>query len=245
MIRGLDFKQKPMIAQFSTKLISKEIIAEDTYQFTFEKPEDFGFLAGQYVFLDFADPKHTDERPSMRAMSIASAPQEDFLMFIMRVSDSAFKKNITEMETGDEITVKGPIGHIALPADVHQKIAFIISGVGVTAARSMIRHEEIIDSPREITMLYSSRTKESIALKKELDDVALENYEIIHTLTREGGEWDGEEGRIDRAMIEKYIDDIENTVYYVVGTGTFIESMKEILEEMGINKLNVHFDNFG
>ena len=234
-----------MIAQFSTKLISKEVVAEDTYQFTFEKPDDFEFLAGQYVFLDFLEPKHTDDRPSMRAMSIASAPQEDFLIFIMRVSDSAFKKNITEMEVGEEISVKGPIGHIALPADVHQSIAFIISGVGVTAARSMIKHEEIIRSPRKVKMLYSSRTKESIVLKDELDNISLENYEIVHTLTREGGDWDGEEGRIDRAMIEKYIDDIENTVYYVVGTGMFIESMKEILEGMGINKLNVHFDNFG
>ncbi|PID52125.1 MAG: hypothetical protein CR972_03815 [Candidatus Moraniibacteriota bacterium] len=234
-----------MISQFSTKLISKEVIAEDTYQFTFEKPDDFSFLAGQYVFLDFTEPEHTDDRPTMRAMSIASAPQEDFLMFIMRKSDSAFKKNIIAMKVGDKILVKGPIGHIALPTDVHQRIAFIISGVGISAARSMIKHEEIIDSPRNIKLLYSSRTKDSIALKDEMDHMTLSNYEIIHTLTREGGEWSGEEGRINREMIEKYIDDTKNTVYYVVGAGAFIESMKEILEEMGINKLNVHFDNFG
>ncbi len=234
-----------MIAQFSTKLIAKECIAQDTYQFIFEKPADFDFLAGQYVFLDFPDPQYTDDRPSMRAMSIASAPQEDTLMFIMRSSDSAFKKNITAMTPGEEITVKGPIGHIALPDNVHQPIAFIISGVGVTAARSMIMHEQIINSPRKITMLYSSRTKDSIALREELDSVSLQNYAIVHTLTRENGAWDGEAGRINRAMIERHIDDIQNTVYYVVGAGTFIDSMRDILGEMGIDKLNVHFDNFG
>jgi ferredoxin-NADP reductase len=236
---------KNMIAQFNTKLISKEEIAKNTFKFIFEKPHDFDFIAGQYVFLNFTNPKNTDDRPSMRAMSIASAPQEDFLMFVMRGSDSAFKKNIIDMNSGDMIQVKGPIGHTALPDNIHQPIVFLISGVGITAARSMIRHEEIIDAPRPIVLFYSNRTKDSIALKDELDKIDLEKYQIIHTLTREGGEWDGEEGRIDRNMIEKYIDDIHDHVYYVVGAGVFIESMKELLKEMGVNDLNVYFDNFG
>jgi ferredoxin-NADP reductase len=46
-------------------------------------------------------------------------------------------------------------------------------------------------------------------------------------------------------MIEKYVDDIENSMYYIVGTKVFTESMKEILEEMNIDKEHMQFDNFG
>lgn len=234
-----------MITQFTAQLISKEIVAKDTYKFIFEKPNDFWFIAGQYAFLDFIDPKNTDDRPSLRAMSIASAPQEDYLMFVMRNSDSAFKKNITTMNIGEEILIKGPIGHIALPDNIHQPIIFIISGVGITSARSMIKHEEVISSPRPIKLFYSNRTQQDIALRDELENMTLENFEVIHTLTREEGEWAGERGRIDAEMIMRHVDDIQNHVYYVVGTGNFIESMKEVLEGMNINKLNIHFDNFG
>ncbi|HIP49880.1 MAG TPA: flavodoxin, partial [Candidatus Pacebacteria bacterium] len=81
-----------MIAQHSTTLMQKNKIAENTYQLLITKPEGFSFTPGQYVFLDFSNPIHTDDRPSFRAMSIASAPHEEQLMFIMRGSDSAFKK---------------------------------------------------------------------------------------------------------------------------------------------------------
>lgn len=235
-----------MIAQTTTKLISKEVVAENTYRFIFEKPDSFDFVAGQYVFLDFANPKNTDDRPSMRALSIASAPQEDHLMFIMRGSESAFKKNITSMEPGEEIAVKGPMGHVALPDNIHQSIVLIVAGVGITPARAMIKHEEIVKSPRPVTLIYSNREKKCIAIKEEMDNMQLENYKVVHTLTREEGEWDGERSRIDAAMIERNIDDIKNHVYYVVGTGKFVEAVQKILcEELGIDKLNVHFDNFG
>lgn len=234
-----------MIAQFTTKLISKEILTEDTYQFIFAKPDNFEFIAGQYMFLDFAHPTHRDERPSLRAMSIASAPQEDFLMFVMRKSESAFKKNITAMEVGDEIVAKGPIGHMELPGNIHQPITLIVAGMGITPARAMIKHEEIIASPRPITLFYSNRTKDSMTLYEELADMKLKNYRVIHTLTREEGVWDGEKGRIDAPMIQRYVDDIANQMYYVVGTGVFITSMQAVLEELGVEKTKIQFDNFG
>lgn len=234
-----------MIAQFSATLLSKEIIAEDTYQFIFEKPDNFDFIAGQYVFLDFENPVNSDDRPSMRPMSIASAPQENHLMFIMRSSESAFKKNIIAMMPGQEILMKGSIGHVALPDNIHQPVTFLIAGMGITPGRAMLKHEEIIKSPRPITVIYANRTKNSIALKEEIEQVQLENLKVIHTLTREEGEWDGENGRIDAAMIEKYVDDVKNQMYYVVGTGQFNEAMKEVLEEMGVERKNIQFDNFG
>ncbi len=234
-----------MITIYTTKLISKSFIAEDTYQLLFEKPDQFEFIAGQYVFLDFAKPKNTDDRPSMRAMSIASAPHEEKLIFVMRKSDSAFKKNIDAMMEGDEIILKGPLGLVSLPENLHQSIIYIIAGVGITPVRSMLKQEEHIASPRAITLFYSNRTKSDIALHDELKSISLPHYQMINTLTREDGEWDGEKGRINGEMIKKYVDDIANQMYYVVGTKDFITSMQQVLEDLNIEKTKIHFDNFG
>ena len=234
-----------MITIYTTKLISKKIIADDTYQLLFEKPEFFEFVAGQYAFLDFANPKNTDDRPSMRAMSIASASYEKYLMFVMRKSDSAFKKNIDAMVEGDEIILKGPLGLVSLPENLHQPVVCIVAGVGITPIRSMLKQEEHIGSSRAIILFYSNRTKSDIALHDELKSVSLPHYQIINTLTREEGEWEGERGRINTEMIKKYVDDITNQMYYVVGTKDFITSMQQVLEELGIEKTKIHFDNFG
>jgi len=234
-----------MIAQYTTKLLQKNEIAKNTYQLIIQKPENFSFAPGQFMFLDFNEPKFTDDRPTFRAMSIASSPYEDYLMFVMRGSESAFKRNVIAMNEGDEILIKGPMGHVALPAGISQPLVFIVAGVGITPARSMLKHEEKNKSQRNVTLLYANKTKDSIALYDELKNINLIKYKPVFTLTREEGEWDGERGRINREMIEKYVDDIENSMYYIVGTKVFTESMKKILEEMNIDKEHMQFDNFG
>jgi ferredoxin-NADP reductase len=226
-------------------LIRKNKIAQNTYQLIITKPDGFSFTPGQYAFLDFLNPTHTDDKPTFRAMSIASAPDEEQLMFIMRGSDCAFKKNMMEMSAGDNIIIKGPMGHVMLPQNISQPVVFIVAGVGITPARAMIKHEEYQKANRQITLLYASRTKESIALYDELQNISLDNYKPVFTLTREDGAWEGETGRINRDMIERHVDDIENSMYYIVGTKVFVESMKEILENIGIVKENMQFDNFG
>lgn len=234
-----------MITQSLSTLLERNEIAPQTYQYFFEKPEGFDFVAGQYAFLDFVNPINRDERPSMRAMSIASAPYEDRLMFVMRDSESAFKKNMRTMQVGDEILIKGPLGHVAIPENLHQSVTFIIAGVGITPVRSMVKQEEHIRSMRSVTVIYSNRTQADIALRPDLENISLSQYKIVHTLTREEGDWSGEKGRIDAEMIKRNVDDITNQMYYVVGTGEFITAMQSVLAELNVPKEKIIFDNFG
>ncbi|WP_220488431.1 hypothetical protein [Tessaracoccus sp. MC1756] len=43
------------------RLLSKELVAEGTMAFHFEKPADFQFRAGQYGEFTLLDPPETDE----------------------------------------------------------------------------------------------------------------------------------------------------------------------------------------
>lgn len=234
-----------MISQYTVKLIERKEIAKNTFRVLLEKPKDFSFNPGQFMFLDFQEPTNTDDNPTFRAMSIASSPNEEHLMFTMRGSESAFKQNILAMNEGDTLIIKGPMGHVTLPENVNQSIAFLVAGVGITPARSMIKYEERKGGERPITLLYANKTKDSIAFHEELKDVKLQTYKPVFTLTKEEGEWDGDTGRINEDMIRNHVDDIENTMYYIVGTQVFVDSMKEILENMNISKENIQFDNFG
>ncbi len=231
--------------EYIVKLNKKEKVAENTWMFTFEKPADFKFQAGQYTFLEILNEKFTDDQPKFRAMSFASAPKDNYLNFVMRESESAFKKNITSMQIGEEIKIKGPIGNFTLPEDKDKKIVFLTAGVGITPIRSILRKEETEKSERKITLFYSNRNVESAALYKEMEEFQLENYKCINTMTRNCTDWNGECGRINSEMINKHLDEVKNSLYYVVGTQGFIEAMKSLLTEMNVAKENIIFDNFG
>jgi ferredoxin-NADP reductase len=231
--------------EYTIKLKIKEEIAENTWIFTFEKPIDFQFQAGQYIFMEILEKRFSDERPNFRAFSIASAPQDDFLNFIMRASESAFKKNIVAMEVGEEIKIKGPIGNFFLPKEENEEIVFLVAGVGITPIRSILRQENYFQSKRKITLFYSNRNLKSASLYQEMADFTLKNYRCINTITQDCSGWNGECGRIDEKLLNKYLDDVKKSLYYVVGTKEFIKAMENVLLSIGIEKEKIIFDNFG
>lgn len=230
---------------YTTTLIKRELIATETWKYTFVCPRDFIFVAGQYVILEILNPAFTDERPAFRSLSIASAPSEGSLSFIMRHSESAFKKSLNALAMGDEIMIKGPLGHFVLPVDVSQPVVFLTAGVGITPARSMIKQSEFEGCARPLTLLYSNREVASAACKDELSRIGLVNYACFNTITDEVQGWNGHTGFIDAEMIKSAVDDITKPLYYIVGTKGFIEGMKGTLTELGIAKDRMVIDNFG
>lgn len=234
----------------TAKLVKKEEICDNTFAFSFAKPEGFEFTAGQYVVLDVDAPKYSDDRPSFRSLSIASAPSDDELLFVMRASDSAFKRSIIAMEQGETVTLKGPIGHFVLPEDKEQKIVYLSAGIGITPIRSMIRQEVSDGSERSQMLFYSNRLPDSAAYALELRDLGLNDYKCVNTMTDVKDDapdsvWAGERGFICADMIEEYCDFYKDAQFYIVGTKPFINAMKDLLSSMGIDEKSITVDNFG
>src|SRR5438876_348459 len=76
---------------------AKREIAEDTMAFTFERPKDMSFTAGQHVRMTLIDPPETDAEGDSRFFSIASSPIEPDLLFAMRMRDTAFKRVMSSL----------------------------------------------------------------------------------------------------------------------------------------------------
>lgn len=59
-------------AAYKVSLKSKQQITEDTYEFVFERPEEFHFNAGQHVRMTLIDPPENDTEENSRFFTIAS-----------------------------------------------------------------------------------------------------------------------------------------------------------------------------
>ena len=234
---------------YSVKLKEKVEIADQTWAFIFEKPETFLFEAGQYVVMTLPELKFPDERRGIRSLSIASAPYEDTLMFAMRITSSGFKKTLMEMNAGENVTITQAFGHFTLPAsDTVSPIVFLIGGIGITPARSILRQAAHMQSKQPFQLFYSNRAPKDTAFAQELQSIAgLENYRCIDTMTnyQDVCEWSEESGYICREMIEKYpMSQNEHPYYFLVGAPLFIKAMEDMLHEMGVSDEHMKKDPF-
>ena len=89
---------------------------------------------------------------------------------------------------------------------------------------------------QRITLFWSNHQKSDAAFYDELMSLQNENFKIIAIMTNDPG-WNGENSRINREMIEKYVENPNEAIYYIAGPPMFLESMKNMLTENGITRI--------
>lgn len=95
---------------FVSKLAKRFLVAKDTMAFCFEKPRDWTFKAGQFVDITLSQQLPGDPRGNIRGFSIASAPEEEYIMVATRLTGSPWKKFLSEAPLGYEVKIEGPFG---------------------------------------------------------------------------------------------------------------------------------------
>lgn len=231
---------------FNIPLVKKEKNSFDAWNFYFERPTDFTYLAGQYIEMRL-DIENPDDRGVSRYFTLSSSPSEKHLMITTRILKSSFKLKLGSVNEGEEVKIKGPWGDFVLPEDNLKNLVFIAGGIGMTPFRSMITFASVSGVKNNITLFASYKTPDQILFKKELEDIAKANssIKIITTVTQpEGTEWEGETGRIDEKVLEKHIDNLQESMYYVAGPDPMVEAMEKLLLGMDIKKEQILTDGF-
>lgn len=227
-----------MLQTYTAKLVTSDIIAKDTLLIALEKPAGFSYRAGQYVSLTVPALKGEGPREATRSMSLASAPEEEHLLIAMRLGPSAYKQSLVRMQPGDELEFRGPLGTLVAHADARPAV-YIAGGIGIAPFRGMMKELQAKGWPYPVTLLYSNKFPEDAAFFAELHGIAGEQCAVITTCSRltaeEKGAWTGECGRIDEAMIKKYVADLKAPVFYVVGLPEMVTEMHMLLLEMGVD----------
>ncbi|MDD2766758.1 MAG: FAD-dependent oxidoreductase [Candidatus Moranbacteria bacterium] len=229
----------------------KEIrdVADGTRLFVFDKPEGYVFKAGQYVAMEVPkmDEIETDKRGLVRSLSLSSAPFESELYFAMRHGESSFKQTCWKLEPGNTVVITKAVGFFVLPEADTRPIVFLAGGIGVTPVRSILKQAEYEKSERNFIFLYSNRFTKDAAFDEEMKQIQLPHYRYVTVLSRSEDPCapeNDERGYICEETIKKYIQDIPNCLYYIVGSPQFSEAIEKTLIDLGIPKEQCHMDPF-
>ncbi len=238
---------------FEIALKGKKQIAVGTYEFAFEKPKNFHFNAGQHIRMTLLNSPETDSKGNSRFLTLANTPQDKDLIVAMRMTDSAFKRVLGKMQIGErvliEILLHSPHGSFVIHDDASKSAVFLIGGIGIVPAFSMIKDAMERKLPHKIFLFYSNRKPEDAPYLEELQNLAKQhsNFKLVATITepkKSAKSWQGETGYIDQTMLKKYLGDLQSPVYYIAGLSGMVNAMKTLLKDVGIREGNIHSEDF-
>ena len=170
---------------FLTKLKSRDLVAERTMAFHFEKPASFAFTPGQFINIDLLNPSETDAEGNIRCFSVSGAPYEDTITVTTRLRDTAFKRVLKTMPLETEVKIEGPFGDLRLQNNAKRAAVFLAGGIGVTPFRSILLDSANRKLPHHIFLFFSNRRPEDAAFLDELQSLEKRNanYKFIVTMT--------------------------------------------------------------
>ena len=235
--------------KYKSELISKEKVAEGTTAFHFKKPTGFQFIAGQYIDMTLVAPPETDTEGNTRAFSIASAPYESDITIVTRMRDSSFKRVLSKAEEGLPVEIEGPIGSFFLHEKSSRPAIILVGGIGITPFVSILKDATEKKLPHKIYLFYSNRRPEDVPFLNVLSDLKKKNpnFTFVPTMTqadKSASVWEGETGYINMQMIDKYVKDRTDAVYYMAGPQLMVYAMRNLLNSSGISNDDLRFEEF-
>ena len=175
-----------------------------------------------------------------RAYSLCESPKlsaEGKYAITVRSNPGGFAadKLLCEKKVGDELISSGPQGFFYYE-DLRDAptVVGLAGGSGITPFMAMARALRDGIEDFNLILLYGSRTKDSILLGKELDEIAAScpKFKVVHVLSDEEAEG-YEHGLITAELIQKYAPEGDYSLYLCGPEGMY-RFLKPEIEKLGL-----------
>jgi len=240
MIVGIIYRANYKLKQRGNKFIVREIKWEtkNTFTLVLKPNKKFKFKAGQFCFLRI----NKEGLYARHPFTISSSPSEGTLNFTIKMS-GRFTKVASELKKGEEIIIEGPFGTFTFE-DSEKSLVFIAGGVGVTPFMSMIKDNLDRKINNDMLLFYGVRMRDEIIFKKKLDDIPSKKLKKVFVLSEDKSSGVFEKGYINKKIIQKYIKDIGNSLFYLCGPQIMMKNVKKSLLDLGVMEKNINMESF-
>ena len=206
------------------------------------------FYAGQFMVVDFPIGDSLISRP----YSISSAPwqarqEKGFVEITVRRSrgDGFICDHINDnVKVGDTFRCLIGCGQFYYePLRDARHVVALAGGVGITPFAAMAREVAHGTLDMDLTILYGSVASDDITLRDELAALEGEHVHIVHVLSGDEPDWQGERGFLTAELIRKY--SAPDTTYFICGPQVMYRFLREELKKLDIPQRRVRFEVFG
>ncbi len=204
----------------------------------------------------------TDE-PVTRAYSMANHPADKGVIILnVRIAlppphakdmpPGVISSWLFSLKLGDNVEVMGPFGHFFVE-DTDKEAIFIGGGAGMAPLRAQILDLlETRRSKRRITLWYGARSKRELFYGEVFDRLQAENanfrWYVALSEPEPKDKWQGFTGFIHEVILDNYLAAHaapEDCEYYVCGPPLMVKAVLVMLDDLGVEREDVYYDDFG
>ena len=218
--------------------------------------------------------KCRNEETTVRAYSMANYPAEgDRFMLTVRIATPPFKPKpevgfqdvmpgiassyIFTLKPGDKVLMSGPYGDFHPIFDSKKEMMWIGGGAGMAPLRAQNMHmtKTLNTRDREMHYFYGARALNEVFYLDDFLQLEKEfpNFHFHLALDRPDPAADAAgvkytPGFVHQVIYDTYLKDHENPEdieYYMCGPGPMSNAVNGMLDSLGVEPENIHYDNFG
>lgn len=209
---------------------------------------DFKTLGGQFFIVRFLTNGFWREA---HPFSLSTTAGQDHLRLSIKASGN-FSGKISKLSPKTKVYVEGPYGVFTAKRASKDKVLLLAGGIGITPFRSML--EDLGKAGKDVVLLYGNKTKQDIALKNELEDLASKYHvQIHHVLSNEKTENSTQlaessenvhYGFITTELIQQVVPDFLEREVFVCGPPPMMNGLIKTLKQNNLPKSQLHFEKF-
>ena len=217
--------------------------------------------------------KCKNEEETIRAYSMANYPAEgDVFMLTVRIATPPFKPDrsgfmdvmpgiassyIFTLKPGDKVTMSGPYGDFHPIFDSKREMMWIGGGAGMAPLRAQIMHmtKTLKTTDRKMSYFYGARALNEVFYLEDFLEIEKEfpNFTFHLALDRPDPAADAAGVKYTAGFVHQVIHDTylkdheapEDIEYYMCGPGPMSKAVENMLDNLGVPREMLHFDDFG
>jgi Na+-transporting NADH:ubiquinone oxidoreductase subunit F len=170
----------------------------------------------------------------------------------MKVNPGICSSYIFSRKAGDKVTISGPYGEFFIKP-TEREMMFIGGGAGMAPMRSHIFDLfQTKHTSRKASFWYGGRSLRELFYVDEFEKIEKENpnfkFNIALSEPLPEDNWNGYTGFIHQVILENYLKnhpDPEEIEYYLCGPPMMNEAVLKMLDDYGVPKEMIAFDDFG
>lgn len=198
----------------------------------------------------------------IRAYSMANYPEEKGLLkFNIRIATPPPGKQVPpgivssyvfSLKPGDKVMVFGPFGEF-YARETRNEMVYIGGGAGMAPLRAHIFDQlKRLKTDRKVSFWYGARSLREAFYVEEFEELAAKNpnftWHLALSEPQPEDNWTGPTGFIHQVVQDHYLKKHaapEDCEYYLCGPPMMLQSTMKMLRDMGVERENILFDDFG
>ena len=206
----------------------------------------------------------TSDEAVSRAYSMANYPEEKGIIILnVRIASpppsapadvppGKASSYMFGLKPGDRVTISGPFGEF-FARETDAEMLFIGGGAGMAPMRSHIFDQfKRLRTARQVSFWYGARSLREAFYVEDFDSIQREhdNFRWHLALSEPLPEdhWTGHTGFIHQVVLEHHLKSHrapEDVEYYLCGPPPMLVACMRMLEDLGVERENILFDDFG